>query len=348
MELENSPEHGQMTIKPRLYSNNQKVRLSGQYAKLHGGQARLKQKHAKFGTHLTCGATRFRVFNCFQKFKRAIGRSFRQRPSAVNKTPHLAASYSQPVARYATLARALLADIQAGRYQVGAQLPTELELCERFGVSRYTVRQALRELKDIGVISTRQGIGTLVRAQPTVPNLIYSANTVEDLLQITKQTRIQLLSVKDVIADEALAEFLPCRVGQQWIILSQLRFLPTFTIPVAYLTTYIRSEFANIIPRIGVEDLPIFRMIEQEHGQRLGEIQQEIVSIALGAEEAKAVGAEPGFHALQMTRRFFDERDRLTQVTIASYPGGRFTHTSTFRLKRGGDDEKHHDPSSIS
>ena len=243
-------------------------------------------------------------------------------------------SYPRQTARYAILARALLAEIQAGQYEVGAQLPTEQALCERFAVSRHTVRQALRELRDLGVVSSRQGIGTLVRAQPNVPNLVHSANTVEDLLQITKQTRMQILSRREVIADTELAAYLPCNVGQQWTELSLLRFLPSFPIPVAQLTIYLRPEFAGIIARIETGDLPIFRLIEQEYGQRLSAIAQEITSIALSEEQARAVSAEPGYHALQVVRRFFDDQDRLTQLTIGRYPGGRFTHTALFRLNR--------------
>ncbi|HTH98364.1 MAG TPA: GntR family transcriptional regulator [Stellaceae bacterium] len=248
-----------------------------------------------------------------------------------------ALGYPQSSARYAALARTLLADIQDGRYGVGSQLPTELELCERFNVSRHTVRQALRELRDLGVISARQGVGTLVRGLPAQPKLVHDAASVEDLLLITRQTRMKVLERADIVADERLATLLPCSPGQQWISLSMLRFLPSFTIPVAHLIVYIRPEFGGIIPRIETADLPIFRLIEQEYGQRLAEIRQEITATALGEVEARAVSAEPGYPALQVLRRFYDERDRLTQMAIANYPGDRFTHTATFRLKRGVD-----------
>ncbi|HEY1231660.1 MAG TPA: GntR family transcriptional regulator, partial [Ramlibacter sp.] len=47
---------------------------------------------------------------------------------------------SQP--RYLQLAQTLLREIEAGKYAVGTQLPTEFELCEQFGVSRATAREA--------------------------------------------------------------------------------------------------------------------------------------------------------------------------------------------------------------
>ena len=50
--------------------------------------------------------------------------------------------------RYLQVARELRQDIVDGVYPVGSQLPTEHELCERFSVSRYTIREALRRLRD--------------------------------------------------------------------------------------------------------------------------------------------------------------------------------------------------------
>jgi ADP-ribosylglycohydrolase len=65
-------------------------------------------------------------------------------------------------------------EIAAGDIEPGAQLPGEFALAQRFGVSRTTVRAALAELSDAGLISTRTGKGSFVRAQatrPETPNL---------------------------------------------------------------------------------------------------------------------------------------------------------------------------------
>ena len=63
---------------------------------------------------------------------------------------------------YLQVASALKDDIVSGAYPVGSLLPTEDALCERFSVSRYTVRGALRLLRDDGLVSSRQGAGTVV------------------------------------------------------------------------------------------------------------------------------------------------------------------------------------------
>ena len=56
---------------------------------------------------------------------------------------------------YERVARELVEAISSGRYPLGSRLPTELELCAQFGASRNTVRAALRELQDLGLIERR-------------------------------------------------------------------------------------------------------------------------------------------------------------------------------------------------
>lgn len=64
--------------------------------------------------------------------------------------------------KYAIIADKLREEIRSGRYKQGEKFATELELTERFGVSRQTVRQALSQLSSEGHLVQRQGSGTYV------------------------------------------------------------------------------------------------------------------------------------------------------------------------------------------
>ena len=67
-----------------------------------------------------------------------------------------------------------------GVYPVGSQLPTEHELCERFSVSRYTVREALRRLREDNLVSSRPRAGTLVVPRSTSDS--YDVMSINDLV----------------------------------------------------------------------------------------------------------------------------------------------------------------------
>jgi len=63
---------------------------------------------------------------------------------------------------YRQVVQALQQEIVNGVYPVDSQLPTEDELRQRFKVSRHTIREALRALRDAGLVESRQGFGTTV------------------------------------------------------------------------------------------------------------------------------------------------------------------------------------------
>lgn len=61
-----------------------------------------------------------------------------------------------------------LADLVGKEFMPGDKIPSENELCTRFGASRTTIREALRALRSMGILEVRQGIGTFVCDNPGV------------------------------------------------------------------------------------------------------------------------------------------------------------------------------------
>jgi GntR family transcriptional regulator len=73
-------------------------------------------------------------------------------------------SHQAGLTRYREIERYLRAQVEGA--PPGAPLPSEAELCERFSVSRMTVRQALQELTNDGLVERRRGQGTFVAHRP--------------------------------------------------------------------------------------------------------------------------------------------------------------------------------------
>ena len=104
--------------------------------------------------------------------------------------------------RYAALAREMALDIAEGRHPVGSLLPGELELAEQRGVSRATVRAALAQLEELGLISRRKRAGTRVEARRPHIDYAPSLTTLEDLVHYAAETVRQ---VQDMLAFAAPA-----------------------------------------------------------------------------------------------------------------------------------------------
>ncbi|MBW7959863.1 MAG: GntR family transcriptional regulator, partial [Candidatus Promineofilum sp.] len=121
---------------------------------------------------------------------------------------------SQP--RYHVVAQAIMNDIQAGRHPVGTLLPTEAEFCQQFNVSRHTVREAIRRLTEVGLVSAQVGVGTWVKAQRPATRYVQSSEGISDLFQFVNEVSLKLVGSREVVADAALSEALECRIGQKW------------------------------------------------------------------------------------------------------------------------------------
>src|SRR5688572_4838947 len=93
---------------------------------------------------------------------------------------------------YVRLAQSLGDGIASGRYSVGTLLPTEAKLGQTFGVSRYTVRQAIQHLRHQGLVSARKGVGTRVEAQQRKSTYTHAFHSLAELLQYASETQLRV------------------------------------------------------------------------------------------------------------------------------------------------------------
>src|SRR5664279_2764229 len=78
---------------------------------------------------------------------------------------------SRPLVLYAQVEAMIREEIEREGLQPGARLPTEADLCKRFGVSRSTIRQSLNRLEMEGLIKRTRGKRTFIhRIGPVVPD----------------------------------------------------------------------------------------------------------------------------------------------------------------------------------
>ena len=246
--------------------------------------------------------------------------------------------------RYAALARDLAEEIARGRHPVGSRLPTEVELSAERGVSRATVRAALERLEELGLVSRRRRSGTRVtaaRAAERLGGYVQSLSGIEDLLQYAAETERRVLRVAPVVADDALAARLGVRPGSRWLRVSSLRVpLSGAAEPLCWTDTYADAGSAprDLAKRLraGGGAQPLVAVILAEcSGRPIAEIAQRIAAAGVPeGEVARKLEAEPGGHALEITRRYLDPAGAALAVSISLHPAGRFAYT--VRLRRRG------------
>ncbi len=238
--------------------------------------------------------------------------------------------------QYLLVAQRLMADIQSGRYPVGSFLPTEMELCAQFGVSRHTVREAVRQLQERGLVLRQRGVGTQVKASRSEGRYVQSTATLVDLQQYAEDTRLVTSEAEDVIADAALAQLLQCAPGQRWLKVTGYRYAGDNPLPIAFTQIYIHAAYSSIRALIGTQKVPVHTLIESQWGVRIHEVAQEIDAVTLDAAAAARLQVEPGSAGLLVTRRYLGPQGRPIEVAVNLHPADRFSYRMSLRLQLAG------------
>src|SRR3954454_9016895 len=164
--------------------------------------------------------------------------------------------------RYIQVARALRKDIVDGVYPVGSQLPTEHELCARFSVSRYTVREALRRLREDNLVSSRQGAGTVVVPPRPADSFVHEVMSINDLVAFATGVRFAIDAIEMIEIDDKLSSRTGIANGENWLSVRGFRHTEASEFPVCWTEVYINREFAAVGRLLQRHTGPIFHLIE--------------------------------------------------------------------------------------
>ncbi|HEY8356502.1 MAG TPA: GntR family transcriptional regulator, partial [Ramlibacter sp.] len=194
--------------------------------------------------------------------------------SKQRRAPVRLAAVGEPL--YRQVVQSLRDEIVRGVYPVGTQLPTEDELTVRFGVSRHTVREALRHLRSDGLVASRQGSGTTVRApEHSTPFNVHRVASIDELIAYAAESRYVVDRTSIVSSEEAQRDALP--PGRRWLRLPGFRQREDPAAPpVCWTEVFIGAEYAGVERMIGRQHGPIWRLIEDLYGERLLEVEQSL------------------------------------------------------------------------
>jgi GntR family transcriptional regulator len=236
-----------------------------------------------------------------------------------------------PQPRYRQVAKTLINEIQAGTYPVGDLMPTEMVLCEQFGASRFTVRQAIKQLVELGLVNRQAGVGTKVLGREPKSNYRQVMQGISDLRQYTADTELEIHDQRMVTVRGDLCSTLEASQGESWLRIEGIRRVGDREAPPICLTEiYIHPAFRAVRDLGGRSTVPIYVRIEEQFGEQVSEIQQQIKAAALTKRIAELLGARPGAPALIVNRSYRSQRGELIEVALSTHPAERFSYSQTF------------------
>jgi DNA-binding GntR family transcriptional regulator len=202
-----------------------------------------------------------------------------------------------PVPLYHQLELALRAAIEDGRFKPGDQLPTEAVLQHEYGVSRVTVRTALKRLEEDGLISTHQGRGAFVTSQSAnnsriVRNPANLLSFEDDLMRQAGPPTIELLSVESYPATAVLAEMLEVAEGTELLRVRRLGSVGGS--PLWLETRNLHPDYESFIDDEHLQSPSVTALLGSLTGRHIESSRLRISAAAATAEQARHLGLNPG------------------------------------------------------
>jgi GntR family transcriptional regulator len=235
---------------------------------------------------------------------------------------------------YVQVVATLKAEILKGAYPVGTQLPSEDELAQRFSVSRHTIREALRRLRDDGLIASRRGAATTVVRPAAGGSYVHEIASINDLISFVSTLRFHVDSVEMVTTDAELAARLGSGQGEKWLRVDGFRFASEDDNPACWMEVFVHEDYAGVARLLDHNKGPIFELIETLYGERIVEVEQTLRTSPMPQQAAARLGTEPGETSVEVTRTFRTASGNAAEVSIAHYPADTFTFSMKLRRTR--------------
>jgi len=231
---------------------------------------------------------------------------------------------SSRVPLYFQVSQQLESAITSGQLGPGARLDNETSLADQFGLSRPTMRRAIQELVDKGLLVRRRGVGTqVVHGQVTRP--VELTSLFDDLARAHQMPTTKLLLNEMVAASEVVARFLDVPVGTRVLRLRRLRCADGE--PLAILENYLPEDLADL----GTSDLEargLYQLMRAK-GVHIRVAKQRIGARAGTAQECSLLGERKGSPLLTMDRATHDDSGRPVEWGHHVYRAGRYSFEVT-------------------
>ena len=245
---------------------------------------------------------------------------------------------------YQQLAARLRRQIAEGMYRPGDRVPSEAELCAQFGVSRITVRAALDQLVDAGLLWRQRGKGTFVTAPLVEHELIRLTDFVEDMAAAGLQPASRITHLGEEPASSEVARHLDLAPGTLVVRLADAS-------PIAFDVTYLPLRYGRLLQRSALESETIYHILETQYQIPVVSGTFVIEAGKATTELAKALQVEQGAPLLIIQRVSYTEgrepiyfqrryyradRVRYRVELDRSYPGQRSRLTEFVPVFDGG------------
>jgi GntR family transcriptional regulator len=212
----------------------------------------------------------------------------------------------------------------AREYGAGDVLPPELELEQRFGVSRITIRRAVSELAAEGLVTRQQGRGTFVRGTQITQDLGLLTSWTASIRKLGFEPQTVQTEIDVIEPDATIRTLLALPPKERVVRVYRVRYASGD--PICLMTNYVGIGLLPDLPQQGLLNDSLFETMMQA-GIRPARAEDTVEAFAASANQASLLHIEPGAPLLQVTRVSWNQSGRPLDVAIVANRADRFRYT---------------------
>ena len=221
-----------------------------------------------------------------------------------------------PIPLYFQLEKLILEEIDNGNYPVGSMIPTVMELSQMFGISRTTVRQAIKSK------------GTFVAHPKLVQGFIQSIQSFDDDVRSTGRTpSTEVLDLKLVELEPEVAQLMELPAGTKAIYLYRKRFADDE--PIVRVETYLPYEACSFILGHDFNRESLYQVLSKRDDTRVTHVTRICEARAADPEDAAVLGLKRGRPVHYFQTIGYNQSGKLIELSFAHYRGDQ----SRFRVE---------------
>ncbi|MDD2587700.1 MAG: GntR family transcriptional regulator [Atopobiaceae bacterium] len=195
-------------------------------------------------------------------------------------------------------------------------LPSERELSQQYGLSRTTVRLALQELENLGLIYRKHGKGTFVADfGDNVTNLSQTYSFTEQMRELGRVPKTTILEFTKLEANKYLANHMYIHMGDKVFTMKRLRAADG--IPMMVERSYLPVRNFMSLTVEDVRSKPLYELIEKDYHEQIRVAEEEFSASIARLEDARLLGINEGSPVLNLVRTTYNEGNEIIEFTLS-------------------------------
>lgn len=205
---------------------------------------------------------------------------------------------------------------------VGDRFPAEIDLAEKYGVARITIRNAINELVQDNLLVRKRGKGTFVAEPKIERKLVNVASFTERMQSRGIRAGAQCIDLKVIKADDKLSKKL--QIPKKADVVELVRLRSSDNTPVALERSYLPNDSYPGIEQERLENNSLYHVLESKYRTRPGHSSKTLEMARASSLEAKLLKTSVGSPLFLMISTVFTEENQVMEYVEILFKGDRF------------------------